>query len=185
MKIGYARVSTYDQNLDLQTDALTKAGCDKIVTDIISGVKADRPGLTELFKYLREGDTVVVWKLDRLGRSVTHLIELVTEINKRNAAFQSLQENIDTTSSMGKLIFHIFGAIAEFERNLIVERTNAGLKAARARGRLGGRRPVMNQKQIERMVELYDEKSTTVGEICKLYNISRRTLYNYLPEKTA
>ena len=138
MLIGYARVSTHDQNLDLQLDALLKAGCDArhIYKDTISGAKTERKGLEEALSHLRSGDTLVVWRLDRLGHTLKQLIELINDFNAREVGFKSLQENIDTTTSGGKLVFHIFGALAEFEREVIRERTNAGLKAARARGRL-------------------------------------------------
>src|SRR5437016_13381487 len=139
MLIGYARVSTPDQTLNLQKDALGKLGCSKIFTDTASGAKAERKGLAEAMAYVREGDTLVVWRLDRLGRSLKHLIETITKLNNRKIGFKSITENIDTTTSGGKLIFHIFGALAEFERDIIRERTQAGLQAARARGRLGGR----------------------------------------------
>ena len=139
MLIGYARVSTQDQTLNLQKDALEKIGCSKIFTDIASGATTERTGLDEALAYVREGDSLVVWKLDRLGRSLKHLIETVTNLNNRKIGFQSITENIDTTTSGGKLIFHVFGALAEFERDLIRERTQAGLLAARARGRFGGR----------------------------------------------
>jgi DNA invertase Pin-like site-specific DNA recombinase len=139
MLIGYARVSTQDQTLNLQMDALETIGCTKIFTDTISGSATQRSGLDEVLEYVREGDTLVVWKLDRLGRSLKHLIETITNLNNRNIGFKSITENIDTTTSGGKLIFHIFGALAEFERDIIRERTNAGLQAARARGRIGGR----------------------------------------------
>src|SRR5512147_2967937 len=139
MLIGYARVSTTDQTLDLQKDALQKAGCGRIFTDTASGAKAERIGLEEALNYVRPGDTLVVWRLDRLGRSLPHLIETITGLNNRGIGFKSITESIDTTTSGGKLIFHIFGALAEFERDLIKERTQAGLTAARARGRLGGR----------------------------------------------
>ena len=138
MQIGYARVSTGDQNLDLQRDALQKAGCDRILEDRASGAKAPRPGLDAALDYVRRGDTLVVWRLDRLGRSLKDLIQLVGELDERGIGLRSLHESIDTTSSSGKLVFHIFGALAEFERNLIRERTRAGLQAARARGRKGG-----------------------------------------------
>jgi DNA invertase Pin-like site-specific DNA recombinase len=137
MLIGYARVSTQDQTLDLQTDALQRAGCEKIFTDTTSGAKSDRSGLQDAMDYLRAGDTLVVWRLDRLGRTLKHLIATITDLSDKG--FKSLQEQMDTTTSGGKLIFHIFGALAEFEREVIKERTNAGLQAARARGRLGGR----------------------------------------------
>jgi DNA invertase Pin-like site-specific DNA recombinase len=139
MLIGYARVSTFEQTLDLQQDALTKAGCEQTFTDTISGSVAERPGLQNALLYLREGDTLVVWRLDRLGRSLKHLIDTITTLHERDIGFRSLTENIDTTTSSGKLIFHVFGALAEFERDLIRERTQAGLAAARARGRHGGR----------------------------------------------
>src|SRR6266704_1041561 len=141
MLIGYARVSTNEQNLDLQRDALRKAGvtAKHIFTDKITGTKEERPGLTEALSHLREGDTLVVWRLDRLGRSLKHLIETVTALKQQGIAFKSITENIDTATATGQLVFHIFGALAEFERNLIRERTIAGLESARARGRLGGR----------------------------------------------
>ncbi|CAM4420227.1 MAG: DNA-invertase hin [Legionellaceae bacterium] len=139
MKIGYARVSTLEKNLDLQLDALKKADCEKIIADEVSGSVSDRPGLRKLNEVLREGDTLVVWRLDRLGRSLKHLLEWVNELNTSGIGFESLQETINTTTSTGQLIFHIFGALAEFEGNLIRERTNAGLEAARSRGRQGSR----------------------------------------------
>ena len=133
--------------------------------------------------YLREGDTLVVWKLDRLGRSIQHLIQTITDLQSKGIAFKSLQENMDTSTSGGKLIFHIFSALAEFERELIQERTQAGLKAARARGRMGGRPPLLDNRQINRMIEMYDEQKNTVAEICKIYDISRPSFYNYLRKK--
>jgi DNA invertase Pin-like site-specific DNA recombinase len=138
MLIGYARVSTYDQTLNLQQDALTKAGCTKIFTDTASGAKTERKGLETVLAYVRKGDTFVAWRLDPLGRSLPHLITTMTDLEEQGIGFESLTENIDTTTSGGKLIFHIFGALAEFERNLVRERTLAGLAAARARGRKGG-----------------------------------------------
>src|SRR5512143_1072690 len=140
MLIGYARVSTLEQTLALQQDALTKAGCERTFTDTASGSLAARPGLTEALDFARPGDTLVVWRLDRLGRSLRHLIDTVSLLQERGIGFKSLQEQLDTTTSGGKLVFHVFGALAEFERDLIRERTQAGLLAARARGRLGGRR---------------------------------------------
>src|SRR3954469_8965485 len=136
--VGYARVSTFEQIMDLQRDALA-AGCDRIFTDTMSGNRSDRPGLAQALDYLREGDVLVVWRLDRLGRSLKYLIEVITRLNERGIGFRSLTEQIDTTTSGGKLIFHVFGALAEFERDVIRERTQAGLAAARARGRMGGR----------------------------------------------
>src|SRR5947207_2598965 len=183
MLIGYARVSTQDQTLDLQKDALEKIGCSKIFTDTASGAKAQRVGLAEALEYVREGDTLVVWKLDRLGRSLKHLIETVTDLNNRKIGFMSIQEHIDTTTSGGKLIFHIFGALAEFERDIIRERTNAGLQAARARGRLGGRpkaKTLNTPKKKALAQSLYDDKDNSIEEICKTLYISRATLYRYV-----
>lgn len=175
-----AGVSTADQHLRMQEDALKNAGCEEIYSDVISGVKSQRPGLDKALSYAREGDTIVVWKLDRLGRSIQHLIQTITSLMDRKIAFKSLQENIDTSTSSGKLIFHIFSALAEFERDLIQERTQAGLKAARVRGKMGGRPPLLDTRQINRMIEMYDEQKNTVAEICKIYNISRPSFYNYL-----
>jgi DNA invertase Pin-like site-specific DNA recombinase len=180
MNIGYARISTSDQTLNLQKDALEKASCKKIFTDTASGSKAERKGLEEALEYLREGDTLVVWRLDRLGRSLKHLIETISQLDTRKIGFKSLTENIDTTTSGGKLIFHIFGALAEFERNLIRERTNAGLQAARARGRKGGRPKSLTGKKTAMAQALYNDKNNTVDEICKTLNISRTTLYRYI-----
>lgn len=180
MLIGYARVSTEDQNLDLQRDALTKAGCERIYDDRLSGAKAERPGLRQALDQLRSGDTLVVWRLDRLGRSLKDLITRAEQLKEMGVGLTSLQENIDTSTSGGQLIFHMFGALAEFERNLIRERTNAGLAAARARGRLGGRRPKLNAKQRAHALTLYNSKTHTVAEICALFGIGRQTFYNYL-----
>jgi DNA invertase Pin-like site-specific DNA recombinase len=183
MKIGYARVSTQDQTLNLQKDALEKLGCNKIFNDTASGTKTERNGLEEALEYVREGDTLVVWRLDRLGRSLKHLIETISQLDTRKIGFKSLTENIDTTTSGGKLIFHIFGALAEFERNLIRERTNAGLQAARARGRKGGRPKSLTGKKTAMAQALYNDKNNTVDEICKTLNISRATLYRYIKTK--
>jgi DNA invertase Pin-like site-specific DNA recombinase len=180
MLIGYARVSTQDQTLNLQKDALEKIGCKKIFTDTASGAKAERKGLEEALEYVREGDTLVVWRLDRLGRSLKHLIETITELNNRKIGFKSIQENIDTTTSGGKLVFHIFGALAEFERDIIKERTNAGLQAARARGRKGGRSKALTPKKAHMVQDLYRNKENSIDEICKTLNISRTTLYCYI-----
>src|ERR687894_1039466 len=148
MDIGYARVSTGEQTLDLQLDALQAAGCGKVYTETASGAKADRPVLDEVLSYLRGGDTLVVWRLDRLGRSLQHLIEVVAQLAVRGIGFKSLTEQIDTTTPGGKLVFHVFGALAEFERDLTRERTHAGLAAARARGRQGGRPSVMTPAKL-------------------------------------
>src|SRR3954464_15337898 len=177
--IGYARVSTTDQTLDLQLDALQKAGCAKIFTDTASGAKAERKGLEEAISYVRAGDTIAVWRLDRLCRSLPHLIETIGKLDDRNIGFKSLTENIDTTTSGGKLIFHIFGALAEFERNLIRERTSAGLNAARERGRKGGRPKSLSDGKAEMAQKLYADKTNTVEEICKTLGISRATLWRY------
>src|SRR2546422_1514880 len=186
MLIGYARVSTQEQTLDLQKDALEKIGCTKIFTDTASGVKAERKGLEEAIAYVREGDTLVVWRLDRLGRSLKHLIETITKLNNRKIGFKSITENIDTTTSGGKLVFHIFGALAEFERDIISERTNAGLSAARARGRLVGRpkaKMLDTPKKVALAQSLYENRNNTIDEICKTLNVSRAMLYRYIQTK--
>ena len=180
MDIGYARVSTNEQNLDLQKDALEKAGCEKIHTEQASGSRSSRPELDEVLNYLREGDTLVVWRLDRLGRSLKHLIEMINALEQKGIGFRSLTETIDTTTSGGKLIFHIFGALAEFERNLIRERTQAGLEAARKRGRKGGRPLSLDRKRAELAVKLYKGKEHSIKEICEMMGISKPTLYSYL-----
>jgi len=180
MLIGYKRVSTDDQNLHLQQDALTQAGCDRVFSDKLSGAKADRPGLAEALAYLRPGDTLVVWRLDRLGRSLKDLIALVEELEERGIGLRSLQEHLDTTTSGGKLIFHLFGALAEFERNVIRERTQAGLQAARARGRKGGRRQKLTPEQIAIGRSLAADPTRSVSSICQHLGISRPTFYRYL-----
>ena len=180
MLIGYARVSTADQYLGMQEDALKGAGCEDIFKDIVSGAKTARPGLHSAISHLRKGDTLVVWRLNRLGRSLAHLIETVKELNDQGIGFKSLQENIDTTTSGGQLIFHIFGALAQFERELIRERTQAGLKAARVRGRMGGRPVQLNTQEIRKLKKHYDKGDLSVMEICKLFNITKPTLYRYL-----
>jgi DNA invertase Pin-like site-specific DNA recombinase len=183
MQIGYARVSTNEQNLDLQRDALLKAGVSpkNLYTDKITGTKHDRPGLAQALSHLREGDTFVVWRLDRLGRSLKHLIETVTALQEQQIAFKSITENIDTSTATGQLVFHIFGALAEFERNLIKERTVAGLEAARSRGRLGGRpKPKGYASKVAMARKLYSDETNTIDDICKTLNISRATLYRYL-----
>jgi DNA invertase Pin-like site-specific DNA recombinase len=177
MLIGYARVSTHEQTLNLQRDALEKAGCTKIFTDTASGAKMERKGLEEALTYVRKGDTLVVWRLDRLGRSLPHLISTMTDLENRGIGFKSLTENIDTTTSGGKLIFHILGALAEFERNLIRERTNAGLTAARARGRIGGRPKALTPEQRRIAQALYDDPKNSIMDICKTFKISKVTLY--------
>ena len=186
MLIGYARVSTQDQTLNLQKDALEKIGCTKIFTDTISGAATERKGLDEAITFLRDGDTLVVWRLDRLGRSLKHLIETINTLTGRNIGFKSITENIDTTTSGGKLIFHVFGALAEFERDLIRERTQAGLQAARARGRFGGRPRVAalnSPKKVAMAQALFNDKTNSIADICKTLRVSRATLYRYI--KTA
>lgn len=180
MLIGYARVSTSDQDLSSQEDVLKSAGCEKIYTDAVNGVKTARPGLNSVLSQLRKGDMLVVWHLDRLGRSLAYLIQTVKELNEKEIGFKSLQESIDTTTSGGQLIFHIFGALAQFERELIRELTNAGLKAARIRGRLGGRPVQLNKNEIRKLKKHYDKGDLSVIEICKLFNITKPTLYRYL-----
>lgn len=182
--LGYARVSTNGQELQLQLDALLKAGCAKknIFTDKVSGAKSARPGLDGCLMQLKPGDTLVVWRLDRLGRSVRHLIDVVDALGKRRVGFKSLCDGaIDTTTASGKLIFHIFTALAEFERSLIQERTKAGLAVARARGRLGGRRPIpATDPRIQTARKLHTDKNMPVADICRTLRISRATLYRYL-----
>jgi DNA invertase Pin-like site-specific DNA recombinase len=182
MLIGYARVSTDDQNLDLQRDALHQAGCEQIFTDRISGTKAERKGLTDALSHLRSGDTLVVWRLDRLGRSLRHLIDTVTALQERGIGFKSLQESIDTTTSGGKLVFHIFGALAEFEREIIRERTQAGLTAARARGKSGGRPKALTEKQVQMLRNLAADPENSIEDICNTLGISRATFYRYVKE---
>lgn len=182
MLIGYARVSTDDQNLDLQRDALQGAGCAKIYEDRLSGAKAARPGLQQAIDVARAGDILVVWRLDRLGRSLKDLICIVESLDRLGIELQSLQESLATHSSGGRLIFHLFGALAEFERHLNVERTQAGLKAARARGRLGGRPKALDPAKRRLAVKLYREKQHTIGEICQMMGISKPTLYSYVAE---
>jgi DNA invertase Pin-like site-specific DNA recombinase len=183
MNIGYARVSTQDQNLDLQLDALTAAGCERLFQDTASGAKAVRAGLEDALDHVRAGDTLVVWRLDRLGRSLPDLINTVSQLEARGAGFKSLTESIDTTTTGGKLVFHIFSALAEFERTLIRERTQAGLAAARARGRQGGRPRKLDEAKTALLYKLYDEREKTVREICGLLGISKPTLYDYLDRR--
>jgi DNA invertase Pin-like site-specific DNA recombinase len=181
--IGYARVSTADQNTTMQREALQAAGAAKIFEDVAGGAKADRPGLADALAYAREGDTLAVWKLDRLGRSLPHLIETVAALAKRGIGFQSLTENIDTTTSNGRLVFHVFAALAEFERDLIRERTRAGLDLAKARGRKGGRRPVVTLEKLARARELIGAKGLTVREAAGRLKIGKTALYKALSEK--
>ena len=183
MLIGYARVSTADQTLDLQIDALEAAGCSKIFTDTISGSITARAGLDDALAYLREGDTLVVWKLDRLGRSLKHLISIITQLSEEAKEFKSLQESLDTATPTGKLIFHVLGALAEFERSLIRERTKAGLAAARARGRIGGRPRVLSKKKVALLKSMLKDKSNSVADVSLALRVSRATIYNYLRDE--
>lgn len=179
MFVGYARVSTTDQHLDLQQDALVAAQCGRIFTDTASGSKAQRPGLAEALQCCRPGDTLVVWKLDRLGRSLPHLVETVRDLVAKGVGFKSLQENIDTTTSGGKLIFHIFASLAEFERDIIRERTQAGLSSARARGRKGGRPKGVDEKKQKAALALKKDPGRSIKEICDILGMSRNTYYKY------
>ena len=177
---GYARVSTGDQDARLQHDALTAAGCYRIFTDTASGALQSRPELDKLLDQLRPGDTLVEWRLDRLGRSIRHLIDQLSELQERGIEFRSLQENIDTSSPGGRLVFHIFASLAEFERDLIRERTNAGLAAARARGRTGGRPPRLTPDQVTTVKRLYEQQDMTVAQIGEVLGVSRSTIYRAL-----
>jgi DNA invertase Pin-like site-specific DNA recombinase len=183
--IGFARVSTEDQHLDLQLSALEQAGCEQFYKDMASGAKDEREGLHQAITYARAGDTLVVWRLDRLGRSPPHLIITIRDLEGRGIGFKSLTENIDTTTSGGKLVFHIFGVLAEFERELIRERTMAGLAAARARGRLGGhpKSPLDDPRKRALAQSLYDEPRNAITDICKTLGVSRATLYRYVETK--
>jgi len=183
MDIGYARVSTREQNLDLQVDALHRAGCGKIYQEVVSGAKADRPVLDALLADLRQGDVLVIWKLDRLGRSLRHLVELATALLEKGVGLKSINDPIDTTTSSGRLTFNLFACLSEFERDLIRERTQAGLTAARARGRLGGRPKGLSpeaQKTAWAAETLYRERSLSVREIADKLGIAKSTLYEYL-----
>ncbi len=185
MQVGYARVSTHDQTVDLQKDALQKVGCAQIFTDIISGSATERTGLNDTLKFLREGDVLVVWRLDRLGRSLKHLIEMITLLQEQGIGFRSLTESVDTTTPGGKLVFHVFGALAEFERDLIRERTQAGLAAARARGRKGGRPALLEEKKRKLLQALYNDKNNSISDILSLLHISKSTLYRNLKPYTS
>jgi len=180
--IGYARVSTEDQNLSLQIDELNKAGCKKIFSDKISGTKVERTGLKNCLLSLKKGDTLLVWKIDRLGRSLQHLIGVISGFQEKGIHFKSLRDGaFDTTTSSGKLIFHIFSCLAEFERDVISERTNAGLKAARARGRIGGRKAIQKDNtKVLAAKSLHADKTKSIGEICSALDISRATFYRYV-----
>lgn len=176
MIVGYARVSTQDQSLDLQNDALRAAGCEEIFSEKITGKQRERPELQNCLRMLRKGDILVVWKLDRLARSLKDLVELITGLEAKQVGFRSITEAIDTTTAGGKLVFHIFGALAEFEHNLIRERTLAGLAAARARGRKGGRRPSMSSSDIQKANAMLKDTNITKTEVARHFGVSRVTL---------
>ncbi|MEW1965914.1 recombinase family protein [Micrococcus sp. NPDC078436] len=178
--LGYARVSTTDQDAALQIDALKATGCFRVFVDTASGALASRPELEKLLDQLRPGDTLVVWRLDRLGRSIRHLIDQLQVLADRGVGFRSLQETIDTTSSGGRLVFHVFAALAEFERDLIRERTQAGLTAARARGRAGGRPPSLSADQARQARRMYEQQELTVAQIGEVLGVSRTTVYRTL-----
>ena len=179
--IGYARVSTADQSLDMQIDSLKKAGCHQVFTDVASAVKSVRPGLEKALAYLREGDTLVVWKIDRLGRSLAHLVQTVDQLRERGVAFRSLTDaGLDTTTRNGKLLFNLFATLAEFERDLIRERTKAGLATAAAKGRRGGRRPVITSAKLDRALRLIRDKNLTVREAAAVIGVRKTALYEAL-----
>ena len=179
-KIGYARVSTDDQNLDLQRDALTRAGCTEIYEEKASGRSAERLELEHCLRALRPGDALSVWRLDRLGRSLPDLVRIVGDLESRGIAFESITEKIETSSAAGKLVFHVFAALAEFERNLIRERTHAGLTAARARGRTGGRKPKLDAKQMREIRALLKDPDVRVTDVAARYGVSRATIYKHV-----
>jgi DNA invertase Pin-like site-specific DNA recombinase len=180
MIIGYARVSTRDQNLDLQRDALSRAGAERMFEDEASGARDDRPGLRDALSHLRSGDCLMVWRLDRLGRTMRGLIEFTESLRERGVEFRSVTEGIDTTTPAGRFYFHILGALAQMERELIRERTNAGLAAARARGRKGGRKPKLGPKQIAHARRLLDDRDTTIKEVAASFGVDRATIYRAL-----
>jgi DNA invertase Pin-like site-specific DNA recombinase len=183
MLIGYARVSTVDQDPSLQLDALRAAGCDELFEERASGARSDRPVLAQAMKFAREGDTLVVWRLDRFGRSLKDLIENVQALRDKGVGFRSLAESVDTTTAGGQLVFHVFGALAEFERELIRERTLAGLAAARARGRKGGRPPKMTKRKVKQADRLLSDPQADIRAICETLGVSKSTLYTYVGPK--
>ena len=183
MHVGYARVSSHNQNLDMQLDALTRADCIQIFEEKVTGSRRDRPELENMMKMLRAGDTVVVYKLDRLGRSMKHLIEIVNQLHEMDVNFISLQENIDTSTAAGRFFFHTMAALAEFEREMIKERSKSGLEAARQRGRVGGR-PKADAKAVEKALKLYDAKTHSLKEITDICGISKHTLYRNLKNRS-
>ena len=180
MNIGYARISTTDQNLDLQIDALRNAGCERIYTETASGVRDDRPELARMMDTFRTGDVLTVWRLDRLGRSTQHLIGLVNDLASRGVQFRSLTEHLDTTTPGGVLVFTVFAGVAQFERDLIRERTKAGIEAARLRGRLGGRPRKLTHNQARELQQLHASHTISVANLCRMYGISKTTLYRII-----
>lgn len=184
MIIGYARVSTQDQNPELQLDALRQSGCEEIFHEKVTGKLRERPELANCLRTLRKGDVLIVWKLDRLARSLKDLVEIIQDLNERGVGFRSLTESIDTTSPGGRLVFHIFGALAEFEHDLIRERTKAGLQAARARGRKGGRRPAMSEADIKKAAAMLLDPDMTKKEVAEHFRVSRTTLNSSLDRLT-
>ena len=183
MLIGYARVSTGEQNLDLQLDALNKAGCEQIITDKISSTKDKRPGFDKLWEILRANDTLVIWRLDRLCASLVQLLQTIEKLKERKIYLHSLNESIDTTTPAGQLMLQVFGAMNEFRINVIQQNTRVGLAAARARGKMGGRKHKLDAEQQQRLRELYESKTISIKEICILLGISNKTLYNYLNDQ--
>jgi DNA invertase Pin-like site-specific DNA recombinase len=181
MKVGYARVSTQEQDLALQLDALTKEGCDRIFQEKASGAQRERPELKAALSYMRKGDTLVVWKIDRLARSMKQLIETIESFQDQGIGLKSLQDPIDTSSPSGKLVFHIFAALAEFERGVIRERTTAGLRAARERGRVGGRPPSLSAKDLQAARAMLRDSDITVAAVAKRLNVASSTLYRHIP----
>ncbi len=180
--VGYARVSTAEQTADLQVDALKAARCERVFIDHASGAVAERPQLAAAFDYLRADDVLVVWRLDRLGRSLKHLVDTVVALEQRGVGFRSVTESIDTTTPSGRLVFHVFAALAEFERDLIRERTKAGLDSARARGRVGGRKPVLTTEKAAAARRMYDSREVPISQIARVLGVSRSTLYRHLPK---
>jgi len=181
MKIGYARVSTKEQNTDLQIDALKEAGCEKIFEEKASGAQRDRPQLNAALNFMRSGDTLVVWKLDRLARSIKQLVDTIDDLKERKISFLTIKDNIDTNTAAGKLFFHIFGSLAEFEREVIKERTMAGLVAARAKGNVGGRKRAMNTDDLEAAKTMLMNDKLSISQIAKRLGVSLATLYRYFP----
>jgi len=183
MHIGYARISTDDQKIDLQIDALKNYGCKKIYKEVATGARTQRPELSALLKSLRPGDKIIIWRLDRLSRSLRDLIRIANELQSINVELISLTESIDTTTPTGRMLFHFFGLLAEFERDLLKERTSAGRASARARGFSGGRPFLLNKRKQKMLFKLYDDKKKSINDICDLVGISRGTLYNYIRDE--